>query len=66
MSAFLIEYHRMGGNVTVQLFDSLSEATRARILRERQIDEEQVEVVVIAAANEEELRGSHSRYFMAA
>ncbi len=66
MPAFLIEYHRPSGRVSCERYDSLLEATRERLHRDKENFDPDLEIVAIAAADEASLRVSHSRYFSAA
>lgn len=64
MTSFLIEYNRRSGEVDVTPYDSAREAARARIAKTRTRASRDIEVVAVRSPSIEDLRRSHSRYFM--
>lgn len=65
MKAFLIEYDRVTERVHTTTFEDRAEALRA--LREREAARpEQLEVVLLFAESEDDLRTTHARYFRSA
>ncbi len=69
MSGFLLVYHRRSGRLeTIEQFTGptgAQDALRARISRESEIDDPDVEVVALNSDSEETLRRTHARYFEA-
>lgn len=65
MTAYLIQYHRLTGVVNCDQFDSLRDATLARLRLDRTNKDPDLEIVAVASESEEHLRVSHSRYFSA-
>ncbi|GAA1471897.1 hypothetical protein CFELI_10440 [Corynebacterium felinum] len=64
MRGYLIEYNPRTGAVSIETFNSLREATLERLKRERCNENQDVELVTVASHSEEDLKRSHSRYFM--
>lgn len=65
MTAYLIQYHRLTGKMDYEQFDSLREATLARLRLDRINTDPDLEIVAVASESEEHLRVYHSRYFSA-
>ena len=65
MPAYLIEYHRLSGDVRISEYSSLVAATQARLELDGMNHNPQVEIVAVASESQEYLRQSHSRYFSA-
>lgn len=65
MIAYLIQYQRRTGEMTLERFDSLRDATVERLKLDRSNTDPDLEVVAIASRSENQLRVSHSRYFSA-
>lgn len=65
MTAYLIQYHRLTGKVSYEEFNSLRDATLARLRLDRTNEDPDLEIVAVASESEEHLRVSHSRYFSA-
>lgn len=65
MPNFLLVFNRRTGALSdLREFDEYPEAMRARFASERKHKHESdVEVVVLTARSEQELRATHSRYF---
>ncbi|HTJ71169.1 MAG TPA: hypothetical protein VL551_26735 [Actinospica sp.] len=68
MPNFLLIFNRRTGERSeLREFDEYQEAMRARFAAEREHKlEPDVEVVVLTARSEQELRATHSRYFQSA
>lgn len=64
MTSFLIEYNRRSGEVDVTEYESSSEAARGRIAKSKTRTNRDIEVVAVKSQSYEDLRRSHSRYFM--
>jgi hypothetical protein len=67
MPNFLLVFNRRTGEMAdLRRFDAYLDAMHARFAAERDHRlEPDVEVVVLTARSEQELRGTHSRYFQA-
>jgi hypothetical protein len=67
MPNFLLVFNRRTGALSdLRKFDEYLDAMRARFAAEREHKQEtDVEVVVLTARSEQELRATHSRYFRA-
>ncbi|MDO5374129.1 MAG: hypothetical protein Q4F10_11805 [Corynebacterium glutamicum] len=65
MPGYLIEYNRRTGTVNVEDFESLRAATVERLKRDRVNTDEDLELVTVASRSEDQLKKSHSRYFVA-
>lgn len=65
MPGYLIEYNRRTGSVNVEHFESLRVATIERLKRDRVNLDEDLELVTVASRSEDQLKKSHSRYFVA-
>ena len=65
MTAYLIKYQRRTGEMALEQFGSLREATVERLKLDRHNNDPDLEIVAVASASEEHLRVSHSRYFSA-
>lgn len=64
MSHFVIVYDRKSGHSEVQEFGDADAADRARFDAEGEVRSADVEVVTLVADGVDELRATHSRYFM--
>lgn len=63
MKAFLIQYERPTGELEVESFDSLVDATAERLRLDRVNSNPDLEIVAVASEDLEHLRVSHARYF---
>lgn len=63
MANFWVEYHRTEGTARITEYPDAREALRRRIELDVAATDPNVENVVIAAADIEALRVTHSRYF---
>ncbi len=65
MKYFLLTFDRLHGHVIGKIvpFDDADEAVRERFVREGQGHADGIEIVVLGAADEDDLRKTHSRYF---
>lgn len=65
MTAYLIKYQRRTGEMALEQFATLREATVERLKLDRRSNDPDLEIVAVASASEDHLRVSHSRYFSA-
>lgn len=65
MIAYLIQYQRRTGEMALERFDSLRDATVERLKLDRSNTDPDLEIVAIASESENHLRVSHSQYFSA-
>ena len=63
MSLFLLTFSRASGQATVEQIDSADVIDRLFEAESRLCDHPQLEIVLLTAADEDDLRRTHSRYF---
>lgn len=64
MTSFIIEYHRSSGRVSVTDYPTKRAAVEARLRRNREGVDRNVEIVSVTTESLETLKHSHSRYFL--
>ena len=64
MPAFVIKYHRKSGAYEVFPFEESFDGLRKRFALERENEDPDVEIVSITARNLDDVKRTHSRYFM--
>jgi hypothetical protein len=63
MSLFLLTFNRVSRQATVEQIDSADVIDRLFEAESRLRDHPQLEIVLLTAADEDDLRRTHSRYF---
>lgn len=64
MTSFVIEYHRLSGELSVTPFSNPREASEERFRRNQNRASSDIEVVTVTTDSLESLKRSHSRYFL--
>ena len=65
MKDFVLIYNRISGALRLSEFDDPAEAVRVRLEREKEFrDDPNTEVVLITAESLDDIKKTHSRYFL--
>lgn len=65
MKDFVLIYNRISGALRLSEFDDPAEAVRVRLEREKEYrDDPNTEVVLVTAESLDDIKKTHSRYFM--
>lgn len=66
MKYFVIRYNRSNGDVSVSEFAAVDDAIESRRRLEESTSNPELETVILSAEGIEQIRETHSRYFMSA
>lgn len=64
MKHFVIVYNRKSGKAEYKEFETIQEATGHRQLLERELNNSDLEIVALSSRSLEDLKKTHSRYFL--